>query len=193
MKMPLLLTPSSSLRKPSCPPTQVRMEDRTGLRQTLQPLLFRTMVWITLGKRTPRRENATEATSCVKEVSCGDYTYGLAKGSTTYGSLWGRLSQPGVISIHSRDGRRSLPGKDTGSPWGETYHGRIHMWDHPKGNHNTRAPRPAQGLTLGKHTSVGPGIWHSTTPDCRGWRRNFKNVCQRELNWQAVKTHVSGP
>ncbi len=23
------------------------------------------------------------------------------------------------------------------------------MWDHPKGNHYTRAPSPAQGLTLG--------------------------------------------
>ncbi len=31
----------------------------------------------------------------------------------------GRLSQPGVRSVHSWDGRRSLPGKDTGSPWGE--------------------------------------------------------------------------
>ncbi len=32
--------------------------------------------------------------------------------------------------------------------------GRIHMWDHPKGNHYTRAPSPAQGLTLGKNTSA---------------------------------------
>ncbi len=36
-----------------------------------------------------------------------------------------------------------------GLPWGTPYHGRIHMWDHPKGNHYTRAPSPAQGLTLG--------------------------------------------
>ncbi len=36
-----------------------------------------------------------------------------------------------------------------GSPWREPYRGKIHMWDHPKGNHYTRAPSPAQGLTLG--------------------------------------------
>ncbi len=114
-------------------------------------------VWITLGKCT-QVGNATEVTSCIKEVPCGDYTYGLAKGSTTYGSLWDRLSQPGVRSIHSRDCRRSLPGKDTGSPWGEPYRGRIHMWDHLKGNHYTRAPSPAQWLTLGKNTSAGPGV-----------------------------------
>ncbi len=75
--------------------------------------------------------------------------YGLARGSTTYGSLWGRLSLPGWDNYTAETGRRSLPGKDTGSPWGEPYRGRIHMWDHPKGNHYTRAPSPAQGLTLG--------------------------------------------
>ncbi len=64
----------------------------------------------------------------------------------------------------------------------ELYHGRIHMWDHPKGNHNTRAPSPAQGLTLGKHTSAGPGIWRSATPDCRGCGRNFNRVRRGELN-----------
>ncbi len=58
--------------------------------------------------------------------------------------------------------------EDTGSPWGQPYRGRIHMWDHPKGNHYTRAPSPAQGLTLGKHTSAGPGVWRSATPEGAG-------------------------
>ncbi len=77
-----------------------------------------------------------------------NYTYGLTKGSTTYGRLRGRLSQPGVRAIHSRDGRRFLPWKDTGPPRGEPYRGRIYMRDHSKGNHYTLAPSPAQGLTL---------------------------------------------
>ncbi len=34
------------------------------------------------------------------------------------------------------------------------YHGRIHMWDHPKGNHYTQAPSPAQGNTHERWT------WH---------------------------------
>ncbi len=127
-----------------------------------------------------------QATSCIKEVPCGDYTYGLAKGSITYGSLWGRLSQPGVRSLHSRDGKRYLPGKDTGWPWGKPYRGRMHMWDHQMWNHYTWAPSPAQGLALGIHTSAGPGIWRSGT-------RNFNRVRQGEINWEAVKAHVSGP
>ncbi len=94
-KMPLLLTPSSALQKPASPPTPVGMEDGTGLRQRWQPLLIRTVGWITLGKRAPSRWTLWSHI-LHKEVPCGDYTYGLAKGSTTYGSLWGRLSQPGV-------------------------------------------------------------------------------------------------
>ncbi len=143
-KTPQLLTPSSALQKPASPPTPIGMEDRTGLRQRWQPLLFRSVGRITPGKRTPCR-GTLRSHILHKEVPCGDYAFGLAKGSTTYGSLWGRLSPPG----HSREGRRFLPGKDTGSPWGEPYRGRIHMWDHRKGNHYTWAPSPAQGLTLG--------------------------------------------
>ncbi len=43
-------------------------------------------VWITLGKRTPSR-GMLRSHILRKEVLCGDYTYVLAKGSTTYGSL----------------------------------------------------------------------------------------------------------
>ncbi len=118
-------------------------------------------VCITLGS-VLRVGNATEATSCIKEVPCGDYTYGLAKGSAKGSaacrSLWGRLSQPGVRS-----------GKGTGSLWGEPYRGRIQMWDHPKGNHYIQTHSSAQGLTLGIHTSAGPGVWRSATLECRGW------------------------
>ncbi len=94
-KTPLLLTPSSALQKPASPPTPVGMEDRTGLRQRWQPLLFHTVGRITLGKCTPSR-GMLRSHILGKEVPCGDYTYGVVKGSTTYGSLWGRLSQPGV-------------------------------------------------------------------------------------------------
>ena len=54
-KMPLLLTPSSALRKPASPPTPVGAEDRTGLRQRNQPLLFRTVGLDNTGKAYPRR------------------------------------------------------------------------------------------------------------------------------------------
>ncbi len=46
----------------------------------------------------------------------------------------------------------------------------------------TLAPSPAQGLTLGKHTSAGPGVWRSATPDCQGCGRNFNRVRRGELN-----------
>ncbi len=151
--------PSVPCWSPQVPPTPVGMEDRTGLRDDSHCCSVQ-WAWITLGKHRGLQVGERYGSHILrKEVPCGDYTYGLAKGSTTYGSLWGRL--PGVRSIHSRDGRRSLRGKGTGSPWGESYRGRIHMWDHPKGNHYTRAPSPAQGLTLGKHMSAGPGVWHT--------------------------------
>ncbi len=54
-KTPLLLTPSSALQKPASSHTPVGMEDRTGLKQRWQPLLFRTVGRITLGKLTPSR------------------------------------------------------------------------------------------------------------------------------------------
>ncbi len=105
-----------------------------------------------------------------------------------------RYTQPAWCEINTQQRRQKvLPGKDMGSPWGESYHGKIHMWDHPKGNHYTRAPSPAQGLILGIHTSAGPGIWLSVTPDYQGCRRNFNRVCQGELNWETIKAHASCP
>ncbi len=118
------------------------MEDRTGLRQRWQPLLFRTVGRITLGKRTTSR-GMLRSHIQLKEVPCGDYTYGLTKGSTTYGSLWGRSLG---WDSYTAERAGSLPGKDTGSPWGEPYRGRIHMWDQPKGNHYTRHLAQHKGL-----------------------------------------------
>ncbi len=108
-------------------------------------------------------------------------TYGLARGSITYGRLWGRLSQPGVryYTAETAEGlcqgrhgltvRGAVPWKNThvGSPKGEfTTHG--HLAQH-------------KGWPWAKHTSAGPGVWRSATPDCRGCGRNSNRV--RRGNW----------
>ncbi len=45
-----------------------------------------------------------------------------------------------------------------------------------KGNHYTRAPSPAQGLTLGNVRVLDLA---SGAPDCRGWGRNF-NLLEKQ-------------
>ncbi len=124
MKAPLLLTLEGSegsllpveyfvCRSRQVPPHQLGRKIGQGLGRDDSHCCSVQWVWITLGKRTPSRK-CCGSHILRKEVPCGDYTYGLVKGSATYGSLWGRLNQPGVRSLHSRVGRRSRPGKYTG-------------------------------------------------------------------------------
>ncbi len=54
LETPLLLTPSSALRKPASPPTPVGTEDRTGLRQRWPTLLFRTVGMNNTGKASSK-------------------------------------------------------------------------------------------------------------------------------------------
>ncbi len=63
------------------------------------------------------------------------------------------------------------------------YRGRIHMWDHPKGNYYTREPSPAQGLTSGnaRVLDLASGAPPHLTAEGAG----------AEL--RSNKAHVSGP
>ncbi len=70
-----------------------------------------------------------------------NYTYGLTKGSTTYGRLRGRLNtqqrwqKVSAIERHWSTTRGAIP-------WNNIHEGSL------KGIHYTWAPSPAQGLTL---------------------------------------------
>ncbi len=89
---------------------------------------------------------------------------------------WDNYSVEMAIKVSARE--------DTGSPWGEPYRGRIHMWDH----------RTTHG-----HLAQHKG-WPWATHECWTWRLvppphltaegpggNFNSVRCRELNWEATK------
>ncbi len=145
---------------------------------------------ITLGKRTPSRGKRYGATSRIRryhvEITHMDWPRAvLHTGVSEVDSArlgWG--------SYTAEWGRRFLPGKDTGSPRGGSRTVEEYNVGSPKGNHYTRAPSPAQGLTLGNVRVLDPGVWCSATPDCRGCGRNFNRVRRGELNWEATGASI---
>ncbi len=147
-KTPLLLTLSSALQKPASPPTPVGMEDRTGFRQRWPPLLFRSVGRITLGKRTPSRGKRYGATSRIRryhvEITHMDWPRAvLHTGVSEVDSA--RLGWDSYTAERAEGFCQGRHGLNVGGavPWKNTHVGS------PKGNHYTRAPSPAQGLTLG--------------------------------------------
>ncbi len=132
-------------------------------------------------------KGATEASSCPKGGNMWRHWYGLAQawGSTTYDWTLGQIlprsreegCQPNLTEALSRE--------DTGLQWGKPYHGRIHIWDYPKGNQAIRAPSPVQGLTgdPGELTPVlGLASDCSAQSDCRECLEDSTRV-HRPGNW----------
>ncbi len=110
-------------------------------------LLFRSVGRITLGKRTPSRGKRYGATSRIRryhvEITRMDWPRAVPHTGVSEVDP-ARLGWDSYTAEKAEGSAR----EDTGSTWGEPYRGRIHVGS-PMGNHYTRAPSPAQGLTLG--------------------------------------------
>ncbi len=132
------------------------MEDRTGLRQRCSHCS--SIQQVTLGKHTYVR-HATEATSWINEVPCGNYTYGLTKGSTTYGLLQGRLTRRGITTHGHLAQNKGWPWAyttvlETGPVWAS----RRGSWEH-------------KCLFPSKERGLPPRPW---------WRHETTGTAQRE-------------
>ncbi len=93
--------------------------------------------------------------------------------------LWGR-SYIGVgRRAASRTWQKLCHREDTGLPWGKHYHGRIHIWDYPKGNQAIRTPSPVQGLT-GDPGELTPVLGLASV-----WLGGAESNCAREPARQA--------
>ncbi len=86
--------------------------------------------------------------------------------------LWGKSYLGVGRRAASRTWQKLCHREDTGLPWGKPYHGRIHIWDYPKGNQAIRTPSPVQGLT-GDPSELTPVLGLasdcSAQSDCRGY------------------------
>ncbi len=113
-------------------------------------LLFRSVGRITLGKRTPSRGKRYGATSRIRryhvEITHMDWPRAV---------LHTGVSEVDPARLgwdsYTAERQRVLPGKTRAQHGGGAVlwkNTRIHVGS-PKGNHYTRAPSPAQGLTLG--------------------------------------------
>ncbi len=99
--------------------------------------------------------------------------------------LWGRSYLGVGRRAASRNWQKLCHREDTGLPWGKPYHGRIHIWDYPKGYQAIRTPSPVQGLTgdPGELTPVlGLASDCSAESDCRGCLEDSTRV-HRPGNW----------
>ncbi len=99
--------------------------------------------------------------------------------------LWGRSYLGVGRRAASRTWQKLCHREDTGLLWGKPYHGRIHIWDYPKGNQAIQTPSPVQGLTgdPGELTPVlGLASDCSAQSDCRGCLEDSTRV-HRPGNW----------
>ncbi len=102
--------------------------------------------------------------------------YGLTQawGSTTYDWTLGQILPRCREESCQQNLTEALSKRRHRFPWGKPYHGRIHIWDYPKGNQAIRTPSPVQGLTgdPGELTPVlGLASDCSARSDCGGaWR-----------------------
>ncbi len=109
--------------------------------------------------------------------------------------LWGRSYLGVGRRATSRTWQKLCQREDTGLPWGKPYHGRIHIWDYPKGNQAIRTPSPVQGLTgdPGELTPVlGLASDCSAQSDCRGSLEDSTRV-HHPGNWTGREKRRSYP
>ncbi len=104
---------------------------------------------VTAGKRAFQRRALRRPHPARREVTCGDTDMDWPRlGAVLHTTgLWGRSYLGVRRRAASRTWQKLCHWKDTGLPWGKPYHGRIHIWDYPKGNQAIRTPSPVQGLT----------------------------------------------
>ncbi len=122
-----------------------------------------------------------------REVTCGDTDMDWPRlGAVLHTTgLWGRSYLGVGRRAASRTWQRTLSKRRHRFPWGKPYHGRIHIWDYPKGNQAIRTPSPVQGLTgdPGELTPVlGLASDCSARSDCRGCLEDSTRV-HRPGNW----------
>ncbi len=142
---------------------------------------------VTAGKRAFQRKALWRPHPARREVTCGDTDMDWPRlGAVLHTTgLWGRSYQGVGRRAASRTWQKLCHREDTGLPWGKPYHGRIHIWDYPKGNQAIRTPRPVQGLTgdPGELTPVlGLASDCSTQSDCRGCLEDSTRV-HHPGNW----------
>ncbi len=104
---------------------------------------------VTAGKRAFQRRALRRPHPARREVTCGDTDMDWPRlGAVLHTTgLWGRSYLGVGRRAASRTWQKLCQREDTGLPWGKPYHGRIHIWDYPKGNQTIRTPSPVQGLT----------------------------------------------
>ncbi len=104
---------------------------------------------VTAGKRAFRRRALRRPHPARREITCGDTDMDWPRlGAVLHTTgLWGRSYLGVGRRAASRTWQKLCQREDTGLPWGKPYHGRIHIWDYPKGNQAIRTPSLVQGLT----------------------------------------------
>ncbi len=111
-------------------------------------LLFRSVGRITLGKRTPSRGKRYGATSRIRryhvEITRMDWPRAVPHTGVSEVDP-ARLGWDSYTAEKVEGSAR----EDTGSTWGGAVPWKNTHVGSPRGNHYTRAPSPAQGLTLG--------------------------------------------
>ncbi len=142
---------------------------------------------VTAGKRAFQRRVQWRPHPARREVTCGDTDMDWPRlGAVLHTTgLWGRSYLGVGRRAASRTWQKLCPREDTGLPWGKPYHGRIHIWDYPKGNQAIWTPSPVQGLTRdpGELTPVlGLASDSSAQSDCRGCLEDSTRV-HRPGNW----------
>ncbi len=142
---------------------------------------------ITGGKRAFRRRAQRRPHPARREVTCGDTDMDWPKlGAVLHTTgLWGRSYLGVGRRAASRTWQKLCQREDTGLPWGKPYHGRIHIWDYPKGNQAIRTPSPVQGLT-GNPGELTPVLGLESDcyaqSDCRGCLEDSTRV-HHPGNW----------
>ncbi len=113
------------------------------------------------GKRAFQRRALRRPHPARREVTCGDTDMDWPRlGAVLHTTgLWGRSYLGVGRRAASRTWQKLCQREDTGLPWGKPYHGRIHIWDYPKGNQAIRTPSPVQGLTGDPASLTAGGAW----------------------------------
>ncbi len=142
---------------------------------------------ITAGKQAFRKRVLWRPHPARREVTCGDTDMDWPRlGAVLHTTgLWGRSYLGVGRRAASRTWQKLCQREDMGLLWGKPYHGRIHIWDYPKGNQAIRTPSPVQELTRdpGELTPVlGLASDCSAQSDCRGCLEDSTRV-HRPGNW----------
>ncbi len=111
-------------------------------------LLFRSVGRITLGKRTPSRGKRYGATSRIRRYHVEIIRMDWPRAVPHTGVSEVDPARLGWDSYTAEKAEGSAR-EDTGSTWGGAVPWKNTHVGSPRGNHYTRAPSPAQGLTLG--------------------------------------------